>query len=220
LRLDLFNEAEREQYGRNTDALRARLAQIPRELEQEISGIHARYADPQSRLFPVAVVFLVPEQLYEAALTVMMRLVFLLFAEEQNLLLLGDDIYDQHYAVSTLMETLREAADRVGEEVLERRFDAWARLVAIFRVVYGGGLFNPERFPFLEGRPAAGIGYRVSGIEKRRLVRKPSTPGTRNPKSASSPRCRSATVWCCTCLKRSRCCGSSCATVSQPKLVA
>jgi hypothetical protein len=107
------------------------------------------------------------EQLYEAALTVMMRLVFLLFAEEQNLLLLGDDIYDQHYAVSTLMETLREVADRVGEEVLERRYDAWARLLAIFRAVYGGfrhdrltmpayggGLFHPDRFPFLEGRPA------------------------------------------------------------------
>ncbi len=108
----------------------------------------------------------IPEtQLYEAALTVMMRLVFLLFAEEQNLLLLGDDIYDQHYAVSTLMATLREAADRMSEEVLERRYDAWARLLAIVRAVYGGfshdrltmpayggGLFDPDRFPFLEGR--------------------------------------------------------------------
>ncbi|MEN9935518.1 MAG: hypothetical protein RLZZ387_2097 [Chloroflexota bacterium] len=107
------------------------------------------------------------EQLYEAALTVMMRLVFLLFAEEQNLLLLGDDIYDRNYAVSLLLEALREAADRGGEEVLERRHDAWARLLATFRAVYGGfrhdrltmpayggGLFNPDRFPFLEGRTA------------------------------------------------------------------
>lgn len=63
LRLDLFNETERDQYARNVDALRARLAQIPRELEQETNAIQARYADPQSRLFPVAVVFLVPERL-------------------------------------------------------------------------------------------------------------------------------------------------------------
>lgn len=104
-------------------------------------------------------------QLYEASITVMMRLVFLLFAEEQNLLLLGDDIYDRHYAVSTLLETLRESADRLGEEVLERRFDAWSRLLAIFRAVYsgfrhdrlsmpayGGQLFDPDRFAFLEGR--------------------------------------------------------------------
>ncbi|MEI6778300.1 MAG: type IIL restriction-modification enzyme MmeI [Chloroflexales bacterium] len=105
------------------------------------------------------------ERIYEAALAVMMRLVFLLFAEEQGLLLLGDDIYDHNYAVSTLRETLREDADHSGEEVLERRHDAWGRLLAIFRAVYdgfdhdkldmpayGGSLFDPDRYPFLEGR--------------------------------------------------------------------
>ena len=108
----------------------------------------------------------VPEtELYEAALTVMMRLVFLFCAEERELLLLGDPLYDQHYAVSTLVAQLREAADQHGEEVLERRHDAWGRLLATFRAVYGGvqherlklpayggSLFDPDRFPFLEGR--------------------------------------------------------------------
>lgn len=106
-------------------------------------------------------------QLYEAALTVMMRLVFLMSAEERGLLLLGDGLYDQYYAVTTLRAQLREAADQFGEEVLERRFDAWSRLLAIFRAVhggvehealrlpaYGGSLFDPDRFPFLEGRPS------------------------------------------------------------------
>lgn len=105
------------------------------------------------------------QQIYEAALTVMMRLVFLLSAEEQGLLLLGDPVYDQNYAVSTLRGQLRDAADLVGEEVIERRTDAWARLLATFRAVYtgiwhpdlrlpayGGSLFDPDRFPFLEGR--------------------------------------------------------------------
>ncbi len=104
-------------------------------------------------------------QLYEAALTVMMRLVFLFSAEERGLLRLGDPLYDQHYAVSTLSAQLRAVADQHGEEVLERRHDAWSRLLAIFRVVYGGvqhealrlpayggHLFDPDRFPFLEGR--------------------------------------------------------------------
>lgn len=104
--------------------------------------------------------------LYESALTMMMRLVFLFCAEERGLLLLGDPIYDQHYAVSTLRDQLRQAADRYGEEVLERRSDAWSRLMATFRAVYagvdheqmslpayGGDLFDPDRFPFLEGRP-------------------------------------------------------------------
>ncbi len=103
--------------------------------------------------------------LYEAALTVMMRLVFLFSAEERGLLLLGDPMYDQHYAVSTIREQLQDAADQHGEEILERRFDAWCRLLAAFRAVYGGirhesfnlpayggNLFHPDRFPFLEGR--------------------------------------------------------------------
>jgi hypothetical protein len=108
-----------------------------------------------------------PTRLYDAALTVMMRLVFLFCAEERGLLLLGDETYDANYAVSTLRALLREEADRVGIEVLERRQDAWARLLATFRVVYGGiehetlrlralggSLFDPDRFPFLEGRSA------------------------------------------------------------------
>src|SRR5260370_30150771 len=45
--------------------------------------------------------------LYEAALTVMMRLVFLLSAEERGLLLLGELLYDRNYAVSTLQALLR-----------------------------------------------------------------------------------------------------------------
>ena len=109
----------------------------------------------------------VPEAvLYEAALTVMMRLVFLFCAEERDLLLLGDELYDKNYAVSTLREQLRGTATDFGEEVLERRNDAWSRLLTTFRAVYSGvrhdrlkipaykgNLFDPDRFPFLEGRP-------------------------------------------------------------------
>ena len=108
----------------------------------------------------------VPEKvLYEAALTVMMRLVFLFCAEERELLLLGDPLYDEHYAVSTLVAQLQNTADQHGEEILERRLDAWCRLLSTFRAVYGGvahdrmhlpaysgNLFDPDRFPFLEGR--------------------------------------------------------------------
>ena len=106
-----------------------------------------------------------PAELYEAGLTVMMRLVFLLCAEERGLLLLGDPVYDQHYAITTLRGQLAENADQYGHEVLEKRQDAWTRLLTVFRAVYGGieqeslrisalggSLFDPDRFPFLEGR--------------------------------------------------------------------
>ena len=120
-------------------------------------------------------------QIYEAALTVMMRLVFLFCAEERGLLLLGDPIYDQHYAVSTLREQLRSHADLHGEEVLERRSDAWCRLLATFRAVYGGifhdvlqlpayggSLFDPDRFPFLEGR-GQGTHWQETGADPLRI---------------------------------------------------
>jgi len=61
--LSLFTEAEREQEQRNRDFLAARLAELPSELARETEAIRRRYADPQPRLFPVAVTFLVPEGL-------------------------------------------------------------------------------------------------------------------------------------------------------------
>lgn len=102
-----------------------------------------------------------PETIYEAGLTLMMRLVFVLSAEERGLLLLGDPTYDAHYAISSLRAQLAEE----DAKVLEHRMSAWSRLLATFRAVFagighpdlhmpamGGSLFDPDRFEFLEGR--------------------------------------------------------------------
>lgn len=108
-----------------------------------------------------------PETLYQSGLTVMMRLVFILCAEERGLLMLGDAVYDQFYAISTLRGQLEEDASKYGEDVLERRYDAWARILAVFRAIHhgvkhenlrmpalGGSVFDPDAYPFLEGRVA------------------------------------------------------------------
>jgi hypothetical protein len=58
-----FEPEEVEQFRRNQEAMRARLKEIPAEIERETAAIQARYANPQARLFPVAVTFLVPEKL-------------------------------------------------------------------------------------------------------------------------------------------------------------
>lgn len=118
-----------------------------------------------------------PSELYEAGLSVMMRLVFVLSAEERGLLLLGTPAYDQFYAVSKLRMDLQQESDRHGAEVLERRHDAWSRLLAVFRAVYGGieheslrlpalggSLFDPDRFAFLEGR-SKGTTWRTTPAE-------------------------------------------------------
>ena len=103
-------------------------------------------------------------EVYEAALTVMMRLVFILCAEERKLLL-DNELYDAHYAATTLREQLLTDQAELGDAVLEIRHDAWTRLLALFRAIYGGiryedlrmpplggNLFDPDKYPFLEGR--------------------------------------------------------------------
>ena len=54
---------EEEQFGRNKDAMGARAMEIPGEIERETEAIRARFANPQARMFPVAVTFLVPDKL-------------------------------------------------------------------------------------------------------------------------------------------------------------
>jgi hypothetical protein len=110
----------------------------------------------------------VPEhRLYEAALAVVMRIIFLLAAEARGLFP-DDGPWAESYALTPLRADLEAQSDRHGIEVLERRFDAWPRLLATFRAVhggiehsrvrmpgYGGGLFDPNRYPFLEGDAGA-----------------------------------------------------------------
>ncbi len=60
--LSLFDDPEREQFERNKNAMRTRAKEIPEEIERETKAIKARFANPQARMFPVAVTFLVPEK--------------------------------------------------------------------------------------------------------------------------------------------------------------
>jgi hypothetical protein len=135
--------------------------QVRRAVELLVASLSRANLEAEGRLLAGVA----PQKVYEAATTVMMRLVFLLYAEERGLLPLGEALYDDNYAVSTLREQLQEQSDRDGDEPLELRSAAWHRVLATFRAVYagishdrlrmppyGGSLFDPDRFPFLEGR--------------------------------------------------------------------
>jgi hypothetical protein len=61
--MSLFDDPEKDQFERNRDFLRARTKVIPDEIKRETAAIRSRYADPQPRMFPVAVTFLVPESM-------------------------------------------------------------------------------------------------------------------------------------------------------------
>lgn len=106
-----------------------------------------------------------PDQVYAGLVTVLMRLVFLLYAEDRGLMP-GADTYVRYYSVAGLFERLRADAGR-HPDTMDHRYGAWAQLLALFRLVHDGGghrafrlparhgyLFEPDRYSFLEGRPA------------------------------------------------------------------
>lgn len=57
-----WSDGERQQRERDLNSLRTRLNEIPDELAREIEHLRSRYRDPQPRLFPIAVTFLVPHR--------------------------------------------------------------------------------------------------------------------------------------------------------------
>jgi hypothetical protein len=104
-----------------------------------------------------------PQHVYGGLITVLLRLVFLLYAEERGLMS-GDPAYARHYSVAGLFEKLREDAGR-HPDTMDQRYGAWPRLLSLFRFVWRGGgderlhlpgrrgaLFDPGIYAFLEGR--------------------------------------------------------------------
>ena len=110
-------------------------------------------------------------EIYEGLLTVLMRLVFLLYAEERETFP-SDDLFVRNYSIAGLFARLVEDEGR-HPDTMDQRYGAWAHLISLFRLVYGGArydgpdgklvkiparqgdLFDPARFPFLEGQTLA-----------------------------------------------------------------
>jgi hypothetical protein len=102
-----------------------------------------------------------PKQLYGGLITVLMRLVFLLYAED-NALLPKDAVYEQNYKVSGVFERLEQDAAEFPD-TMEQRYGAWAGLMSLCQLVFAGGgatvdylparkgqLFDPGVYPWLE----------------------------------------------------------------------
>jgi len=108
-----------------------------------------------------------PQQFYEGLLTVLMRLVFVLYAEDRDLMPSSEDekaktIYEQGYAVRRLFVDL-EADAALYPDTMVDRYGAWGRLLGLFQLIYDGAgpsfmhqrrgkLFDPTTFPFLLGQ--------------------------------------------------------------------
>ena len=109
-----------------------------------------------------------PDKVYRGLLTVILRLIFLLYAEEREMLP-QDETFLHGYALSGLYERLREDA-ALYPDTMQQRYGAWPQLLVLFRMIHDGVdagelhlprrhgvLFDPNRFPFLEGRAAGSV---------------------------------------------------------------
>jgi hypothetical protein len=108
------------------------------------------------------------DHLYDGLLTVLLRLVFLLYAEDRDLIPSRTDaaaraFYAEGYGVRSLYARLLDDKTHYPDTMEERR-GAWPRLLALFRLIHdgdssgawirgrGGKLFDPKAFPFLQGQ--------------------------------------------------------------------
>lgn len=55
-----FSPQELDQYKKDKEAVKARLARIPEEREKEIQNIERHFSSPSPRVFPIAVSFMIP----------------------------------------------------------------------------------------------------------------------------------------------------------------
>ena len=109
-----------------------------------------------------------PAEAYDAAVTIMMRVVFLLFAQERGLLP-SSELFKTGYGLAGVLDDLEERVQVEGEESLDATSLAWHRLLATSGALargvafedlrlpaYGGSLFEPDRFPFLSATTERG----------------------------------------------------------------
>lgn len=130
-------------------------------LHELLRGIHQ--ADPE-RIEGLAETD--SHHLYEGLLTCLMRLVFLLYAEDRDLLPSSPDprlrtLWEGAYSIKTLYAKLL-TDEALNPDTMDERRGGWGQLLAVFRIIHeghgdwvarrGGKLFDPEVFPFLEGR--------------------------------------------------------------------
>ncbi len=124
------------------------------------------------------------DHLYGGLLTVLLRLVTLLYAEDKGMLPVEHPLYQEHLSVFGLFEQLQGDAG-LHPDSMARRFGAWDRLLALFRAVHSGvrhgdlhlpprrgELFDPDAYPFLEGWSSGGSA--PFDDERRAAVRVPS----------------------------------------------
>src|SRR6266404_2042023 len=170
----LYNDAPNRRLPALLKASRDAQAEVSTKLASQVLGalhelLRGLHAADGKRIETLAATR--QEHLYDGLLTVLLRLVFLLYAEDRDLIPSRIDadaraFYDQGYGVRTLYAHLLDDKAHYPDTMDERR-GAWPRLLALFRLVHqgdstgdwirgrGGKLFDAAEFPFLQGQEQA-----------------------------------------------------------------
>ncbi|WP_437947557.1 DNA methyltransferase [Sorangium sp. So ce296] len=125
------------------------------------------------------------DHLYAGLLTVLLRLVFLLYCEDRGLLPTEHPLFARNYSLLGLFDALQADFGK-HPDTMHRRFGAYPRLVGLFRAVFlgvshgelviparRGQLFEPNAYPFLEGWGPEGSAP-ITQAEARAAVKLPS----------------------------------------------
>ncbi|WP_433300942.1 Eco57I restriction-modification methylase domain-containing protein [Actinoplanes sp. CA-030573] len=88
---------------------------------------------------------------YRAAVTMVIRVVFLLYAEERRLLPADNDLYAASYSVRHLAERLEIRSQEASEQDLEHSRGAWLQLLALSEAIHSGVVHERLRLPTYDG---------------------------------------------------------------------
>ena len=156
--------------------------EVSKELSEQV--LHALYEllrgfqaahDASKRTLLAAPLSDNPDEVYRGLLTLVLRLIFLLYAEERDMLAQDDEVFLDGYSLTALHKRLREEA-ALYPDTMDQRYGAYAQLLVLFRMIHDGArggnmvlpprhgvLFDPDKYRFLEGRGAQVGGARQVG---------------------------------------------------------
>lgn len=160
VQLPALLSASRGKQGEVTNALARQLFAA---LEELLAGFSAASDRDQLDLVRRALSEQEDGYLYSGLLSVLLRLVFTLYCEDRGLLPVESELFAKNYSVFGLYDELEKDNARFPDS-MDRRYGAYPRLVSLFRAMFlgvshgdlhlpprHGDLFNPNRYPFLEG---------------------------------------------------------------------
>ncbi|HXS16480.1 MAG TPA: hypothetical protein VN764_04810, partial [Polyangiaceae bacterium] len=158
--------------GKQGEVTNALARQMFEALEELLGGFSAAAERDRHQLLRRALEEGEEGYVYSGLLTVLLRLVFTLYCEDRGLLPVEHALFAHNYSLFGLYDELEKDHGRYPDS-MDRRLGAYARLLSLFRAMYSGiahgdpsdkkagiflpprhgDLFDPNRFPFLEGWP-------------------------------------------------------------------